>query len=148
MTGPTSIPAGYGRQRVHRLDAAELGHDGVRLVALVPHQGQGPTGDEHPGDLPQGHRGSNQWKAWATTTASMVAPPSGTASAVPPTTSTPGTVRRKTSRMAADGSTATTVAPVTAKARASFPVPAARSSTVRPGASPASSMIRPTAAAG
>ena len=51
--------------------------------------------------------GSNQWKAWAATTASTAPSARGTCSAVAPTIGTPGTTRVKTSRMDGEGSAAT-----------------------------------------
>ena len=70
---------------------------------------------------------SNQWNAWATVTASTEPSPSGIASAVPSSTSTPGTARPSCSRIAATGSTAMISAPDGTSSRVSLPVPAARS---------------------
>ena len=80
--------------------------------------------------------GSNQWKAWATTTASTVPPPRGMCSAVAPTIGTPGTTRANTSRMEGDGSAATQASPRRCSCRVSLPVPAARSSTRLDGGQP------------
>ena len=91
---------------------------------------------------------SNQWKAWATVIASADASASGSDSAVPSSASAPGDVSASFARISATGSTATTRAPVGTSSRVSFPVPAARSTTTRPGPSPASAAIQSTASAG
>ena len=80
--------------------------------------------------------GSNQWKACPTVTASTLASASGSASAVPATTSAAGRDRcehRAASRRAARPRSPG--APPHEQRRVSLPVPAARSTTVRPGPS-------------
>jgi len=73
---------------------------------------------------------SNQCQAWATTTASTLASPSGIRSAVPASTAAPGTAAASCSRIAREGSTAVTVSPASTSERVSLPVPAPRSSTL------------------
>lgn len=91
---------------------------------------------------------SNQWKAWATQTASREDALNGSASAVPATTGTPGTTRRSTRCICSRGSTATTRAPVGTSSPVSFPVPAARSTTVTPGPRARCSPSQATASGG
>src|SRR5436305_1482955 len=91
---------------------------------------------------------SNQWNAWAAVRASAAPSAKGIDSAVPSTTSMPGTRPTSSSRMPATGSTAMTVAPVRTSRRVSLPVPAARSTTVRPARRSSCSARKPTAAAG
>ena len=79
--------------------------------------------------------GSNQWNACPAVTASTLASSSGSASAVPATTSAADATLASTDRISASGSTAITRAPVSSSGRVSLPVPAARSTTVRPGPS-------------
>ena len=74
---------------------------------------------------------SNQWKAWPTVTASALSSGSGIASAVPSSARAAGPMA---ARISATGSTAITSQPSAASGRVSLPLPAARSTTVRPGA--------------
>ncbi len=92
--------------------------------------------------------GSNQWKACPTATVSTTPPDTGIISAVPPATATPGTARRNTCRMDAEGSTARQTAPPRCSRRVSFPVPAARSSTRVPELMPAVARRWATAVSG
>jgi hypothetical protein len=91
---------------------------------------------------------ANQWNACATVTASTLAVGSGIACAVPSWSSAAGTCSASSPRISADGSTATTRAPVETSSRVSLPVPAARSSTVAPARSPSRDVRSSTAARG
>src|SRR5690606_29128358 len=75
--------------------------------------------------------GENQCHACATSTASTLASGSGTDSAEPASACAPGTVCARRSRIASDGSTATTSRPRATRRSVSLPVPAARSRTLR-----------------
>ena len=88
---------------------------------------------------------SNQWNACPASTASAFASASGIASAVPARAAMPGRLSASAARMFASGSTAVTSAPVARITSVSLPVPAARSTTRRPGAR---SSVHSTAAAG
>ena len=74
-------------------------------------------------------------------------PSAGFAGSAPPST-LPAASRANWSRMAATGSTATRVAPVAMSCRVSLPVPAARSSTVAPGATRSRRTSSATASSG
>ncbi|MNR21689.1 hypothetical protein D3C85_1386030 [compost metagenome] len=91
---------------------------------------------------------ANQWKACAQTTASTLASGSGMASAVPASTVASGSLAASWARISATGSTATTLAPVAANRRVNLPVPAPRSTTDLPGASPRVSRSQCVSSAG
>jgi len=77
---------------------------------------------------------SNQWNACAIVTASSEPSRNGSCSAVVATIGTLGNTSRKVARMPATGSAAIKYAPAGTSRRVSLPVPAARSTTVAPGA--------------
>jgi len=91
---------------------------------------------------------SNQWNACPTVTASAEPSGSGIDSAVPSSARMPGMEAASLARMAATGSTATRVAPYAASILVSFPVPAPRSTTTVPGATPSASASQATAGTG
>ena len=80
---------------------------------------------------------SNQWKAWATKTASTESTASGICSALPSIASLSGQPTASRRRILASGSTATTRANLETRGRVSLPVPAASSSTVADDGRPA-----------
>jgi len=75
----------------------------------------------------------NQWKAWATVTASALWSASGIDSAVPATARTSGRAALRLARISAEGSTAMSRVPRVCRRRVSLPVPAARSTTTEDG---------------
>ena len=108
-----------------------------------------PLADGRRGDVPPLRLyPDTKWNACPTVTASTEPSSSGIRSAVPARIVTPATRRSSSARISGTGSTATTVAPLVASRRVSLPVPAARSSTVRPGRRSKRSTIRAIAAAG
>ena len=123
------MPTGYGAERSHllmRTSSATMGSVSSRSFQIRPSH---PPGRRTRAISARATGASNQWKAWATTTASTAPVTTGMRSAVPPTTGTPWTVVAKTSRMEAEGSTARHLARRACSWRVSLPVPAARSRT-------------------
>lgn len=142
VVAPRRIPLHVVQDRPHLPDPVD---ERSRAFQTMPTR---PPGRSTRASSAKAVPASNQWKAWATQTASTDDSCSGKVSALPATRGTLASDRRRTARIPSTGSTATTNAPVGTSRRVSFPVPAARSTTVAPGRIPRFSTSQSTAEGG
>ena len=120
----------------------------VALVARIPDEGEPTARLQHSMDLSKRRSASNQWNAAATVTPSTAAVGERIRRRCPRARRPPARAARARRASRGAGSTATTFAPLGTSRRVSLLVPAARSSTVRPGRSSSFSTMRAIAAAG